>query len=88
MIKNVYIHTPFCLKKCRYCDFAVHAIGTASPPTTPHILDLTTKYQHYLETEIAFWQKKLLINKKGFDTIYFGGGTPSIYSAEALHKVL
>lgn len=26
-IKNIYIHIPFCFKKCLYCDFAVHAVG-------------------------------------------------------------
>ena len=26
-LKNIYIHTPFCLKKCLYCDFPVYAVG-------------------------------------------------------------
>lgn len=32
VIKNIYIHIPFCLKKCSYCDFPVHAIGTQNQP--------------------------------------------------------
>jgi oxygen-independent coproporphyrinogen-3 oxidase len=79
MIKNIYIHLPFCLKKCKYCDFAVHAIGQE---ITSHTDDLMTRYLTNLKKEISHWQSKL--NLGAFETIYFGGGTPSIYSSSQL----
>lgn len=48
MIKNIYIHLPFCIKKCKYCDFAVHAVGNQGS-------DLMTTYIEKLKAEIRYW---------------------------------
>lgn len=74
---NIYIHIPFCQQKCTYCKFAI----------TPVFDDYKKKkYLHFLENEI----KNTLVQKniKKVNTIYFGGGTPSILSADEIKKIL
>jgi coproporphyrinogen III oxidase-like Fe-S oxidoreductase len=75
-IKNIYIHIPFCLKKCSYCDFPVHALGTKQDRS--HTLSLIDNYIQYLCKEINFCLSKNQTSIDDIDTIYFGGGTPSI----------
>lgn len=74
---NIYIHIPFCKQKCTYCKFAI----------TPVFDDYKKKkYLHFLQNEI----KKTLAEKniQKVDTIYFGGGTPSILKIEEIEKIL
>jgi putative oxygen-independent coproporphyrinogen III oxidase len=69
-----YLHIPFCQTHCRYCDFAV-TIGTE---------DLIEKYVQYLLQEIAFTPT----DHQGLNTIYFGGGTPSLLSPNQLERLI
>lgn len=66
---GIYLHIPFCLSKCRYCDF--YSIPAASD-------ELKDRYINALVSHI----KEYAIQSKDFivDTIYFGGGTPSLLS--------
>jgi len=64
---GLYIHVPFCEKKCKYCDFY-------SSFVTEELLD---NYTTALIREIKQWGGKLC---RPIDTIYFGGGTPSLLS--------
>jgi len=67
MTKNasaLYIHIPFCVKKCAYCDFASY-----------ENYDLQEAYFDALKNEILIQSKKW--GKNVFDTIFIGGGTPS-----------
>ena len=70
-LKGMYIHIPFCLKKCDYCDFY-------SLKYSPEIADLYTK---------AVIQRLNCIND-AVDTVYFGGGTPSVMGYERIVKIL
>ena len=72
MVKNAYIHIPFCKQKCNYCTF----VSFARP-------DLQSKYIESLLKEIK-------TNYKGenLDTIYFGGGTPSLLKIEDFTRIL
>ncbi len=65
MSSGLYIHIPFCKSKCLYCDFNSFAGQD----------ECMAPYFCALEREIEVWSKKL--SGKKFDTIYFGGGTPS-----------
>jgi len=69
-MSGIYIHIPFCKSKCTYCDFA----------SFPKEIGKTESYFAclYRETE---GRAKTLSGKK-FDTVYFGGGTPSIVPAK------
>lgn len=70
--KGLYIHIPFCLKKCKYCDF-VSFVGKESQ------IDL------YIEELL---KEALKYKGERIDTIFLGGGTPSVLSAQQLDKLL
>ena len=76
-IYNTYIHIPFCERKCNYCDF------TSLKGTNSQI----ERYVNYLLKEIEIYKKKYDLSEKQ-DTIYFGGGTPSLLPIDSLEKIL
>lgn len=83
MIKHLYIHWPFCRKKCSYCDFA-------SFPNKNN--DLIKKYHTALCNEIKHTtfdgqQSSEKNSKPSISTIFFGGGTPSIYPIPLLEEL-
>lgn len=72
---GIYLHIPFCKKACHYCDFHFS--------TTPHYKDEILKA---IRSEISL-RKDYLGNEK-IETIYFGGGTPSLLSADELQLLI
>jgi oxygen-independent coproporphyrinogen-3 oxidase len=79
---GVYIHIPFCERKCTYCNFN----------TTDFFEELAGRYIDAVSREIAYWGENLTQVSGGaptqVDTIYFGGGTPSIVDAAQLAKLI
>ena len=75
---SVYIHVPFCVKKCAYCDFL----------SFPSCLDRIGEYVGALCKEIRLSPKWFETEKKSLQTIYFGGGTPSLLSPEQIKTIL
>ena len=73
---GIYIHIPFCIKKCYYCDFVSY----------PNMLKKQEEYIERLMQEVEA-NKDLLKNNK-VTTIYIGGGTPSSIKPELIKKVL
>lgn len=73
---GIYIHVPFCVRKCYYCDFL-------SAP-----VDERTKEQYVqaVKEEIYSYQENLKAYQ--IQTIYFGGGTPSLLTAAQLQEIL
>lgn len=71
---GIYIHIPFCRKACHYCNFHFSTN-----------LQRKTDYIAALHTEIAL-QKDYLNNAK-IETVYFGGGTPSLLSAAEINGI-
>ncbi|MBT6341749.1 MAG: radical SAM family heme chaperone HemW [Desulfobacula sp.] len=71
--KSIYIHIPFCVKKCGYCDFFSNTD-----------LSLIPDYILALQNEI----KKRADSEDKIDTIYFGGGTPSLLSVKDVDTLL
>ena len=63
---GIYVHIPFCKSKCAYCDFA----------SFPDKIDLAEGYMACVYREMAMRKDEL--SKKTFDTLYIGGGTPSV----------
>ena len=71
-IDGIYIHIPFCNKRCHYCDFHVFI----------NMNDKIDKYVEYLIKEIKLYPKYK------YNTIYFGGGTPSLLSQKHIEMIL
>lgn len=72
---GIYIHIPFCEKKCPYCSF--YSVKCSE--------EMQQKYTEKVCAEIEKWGKNL---KRRVSTIYFGGGTPSLIGAEKIIKIL
>ncbi len=74
---SLYIHIPWCVQKCPYCDFNSHALKQEVPESVyvQHLLD-------DLRQDLAYVQGRKL------STIFIGGGTPSLFSAEAIGRLL
>ncbi len=73
---GIYIHIPFCRSRCSYCDFA----------TGMYNASLAERYVENLINEIGSWHE--VERPAGVDTIYFGGGTPSLLSPSQLERLL
>lgn len=79
---SLYIHIPWCIKKCPYCDFNSHGIkqlgGLDEIPEQAYIDKLLLD----LEQELPFiWGRRL-------HSIFIGGGTPSLFSAEGMDRLI
>lgn len=77
---GLYIHIPFCLSKCSYCDFYSIPLCSKDLKTIPD------KYIDLLLIELKSRIKQF--NVKKFSTLYFGGGTPSLLSANQIEKLM
>jgi putative oxygen-independent coproporphyrinogen III oxidase len=75
---SVYVHFPWCLQKCPYCDFASAAIRR---PDVPHVA-----YADAVLRELAFRAPSLA--GETLASVFFGGGTPSLWSAREIGRVL
>ncbi len=74
---GIYVHIPFCRRKCEYCDFYSLADGNA---------ELMDRYQKAICTHIK--ETGLLAPGYQVDTVYFGGGTPSFFGGDRLSAIL
>lgn len=79
---GIYIHIPFCVQKCLYCDFDSAPVGADSSA-----LARMAAYCKELCTEILN-KAEIYRNKYYVDTIFFGGGTPTLAPAESIISVL
>ena len=74
---SLYVHIPWCIRKCPYCDFNSH-VATQDIPETAYVKAL----QQDIDLQLASAQQRKLVS------IFFGGGTPSLFSASAIASVL
>lgn len=73
----VYVHLPWCVRKCPYCDFNSHLAPRAIPQ------------DQYADALLADLRADLdLVAGRKVDTVFFGGGTPSLFGAPAIGRVL
>lgn len=75
---SLYIHLPWCIKKCPYCDFNSHAKDNISDLEYAYIDALIKD----LESELPY------IFGRPISSIFLGGGTPSLFSAQAIDKLM
>jgi len=78
MKAGLYLHIPFCLKKCGYCDFY-------SIRAEPRQI---TAFLHACADEIELYCKHPVFSQFEFQTLYFGGGTPSLLSARQITELI
>jgi len=79
---SLYIHLPWCLKKCPYCDFNSHEWAGEGGPSTP-------PEQRYLDALRADLEASLpLIWGRTVHSVFIGGGTPSLFSPDAIDRLL
>ena len=75
---SLYIHIPWCIKKCPYCDFNSHAVKSDTPEAAyidTLLNDLTEDLQRYAIT-------------RPISSIFIGGGTPSLFAPESFERLL
>jgi len=74
----LYVHLPWCVRKCPYCDFNSHAVPGAGVPEEPYVAalldDLASVAPHCAGRPIV--------------SVFFGGGTPSLFSARSVDRLL
>jgi len=74
---SLYIHIPWCVRKCPYCDFNSHEAGKE--------LDESA----YVNALMADFEQEIQHNQhRQIQSIFFGGGTPSLFSAESINNII
>ena len=74
---SLYVHIPWCVKKCPYCDFNSHEKNQSFDEQAyveTLLLDMESEHQHCQQRTLR--------------SIFFGGGTPSLFSAQAIQKII
>lgn len=85
MVFEVYVHVPFCMRRCGYCDFNTYTARDLGGGAT------RTGYAQQAIREMELvrrWQLDHGIEEPAADTVFFGGGTPTILPAEDLAAML
>ena len=86
---SLYVHIPWCVRKCPYCDFNSHELraSSASDTNTRSLsAELETQYAEALMRDLEYalpqiWGRRVM-------SVFFGGGTPSLLSAPVLDQIL
>jgi len=74
---SLYVHIPWCISKCPYCDFNSHIAPNEIPE------------KDYTDTLLEDFQKDLLwVQGRKISSIFFGGGTPSLFSGQSIRRVI
>lgn len=83
---SLYVHLPWCLKKCPYCDFNSHEVR--QPDGSPSTLSVDTEHR-YLDALCADLESALpLIWGRRVHSVFIGGGTPSLFSPSGIDRLL
>lgn len=73
----LYVHMPWCVRKCPYCDFNSHQLKSAQPD------------RGYVDVLIRDFDAELpLVTGRRIDTVFFGGGTPSLFAPDDFARLL
>ncbi|MFL6576523.1 MAG: radical SAM protein, partial [Povalibacter sp.] len=74
---SLYVHMPWCVRKCPYCDFNSH-VAPEKLPQRDYIDALVADLEHDLP----------MVQGRSLVSIFFGGGTPSLFSPEEIDRFL
>jgi oxygen-independent coproporphyrinogen-3 oxidase len=75
---SLYVHLPWCVRKCPYCDFNSHVVPAAGLPESA--------YLHALLEDLDFATRDC--DDRALVSVFFGGGTPSLFAARSIERVL
>lgn len=75
---SLYVHLPWCLRKCPYCDFNSHAAGEGGVPEAAYLDALRADLEAALP---RVWGRRV-------SSVFIGGGTPSLFSPEGIDRLL
>ena len=84
---SLYIHIPFCIAKCGYCDFNSYALDTLLEKGHASE-DWARRYADALMEEVKSRIEEFSLEGRRIETIFFGGGTPSLFPPEETKRVL
>lgn len=85
MINNsmgIYIHIPFCMKKCNYCDFLSFPVNEEIKPLYVNAL------KREIDVHAKLYGKESSNDRKIISSIFFGGGTPSILESKFIYDIM
>lgn len=88
---SLYVHMPWCLRKCPYCDFNSHGLSEADgePDAADAALRMASLQQPYIDALIADLEQALpLIWGRPIISVFVGGGTPNLVSPEEIARLL
>lgn len=74
---SLYIHLPWCVQKCPYCDFNSHALKNGLPEAA-YVQALIADFDYHLS----------ILSGRPLKSIFFGGGTPSLFSGAGIEQIL
>lgn len=77
----IYIHIPFCTKKCDFCDSYSFKVGS-------HKEEVIKKYVDRLCDELILWSEQGNLSDRPVSTVHLGGGTPNFVGSAALKRIL
>ena len=75
---SLYVHLPWCLKKCPYCDFNSHEFASGQPPEARYLEALRCDLEAALP---QVWGRRVV-------SVFIGGGTPSLFSPESVERLI
>ena len=75
---SLYVHIPYCISKCPYCDFNSHVV-----PEIPE-----ARYTDALIQELNHYARMNDWRGRAVQTIFFGGGTPSTFQPSSIARIL
>ena len=78
MTAALYVHIPFCERRCSYCDF--YTVAWPNPPLA--------EYVDLVQREMALWRQRSGFAELRFETVFFGGGTPSLLTPSQIGRLL
>lgn len=78
---GLYIHIPYCVQKCPYCDFNSYAVGNSGTADE-------ARYTSAVLAELKLHARSAEWQTRECSSIFFGGGTPSLFSAKSIGEIL
>ncbi len=86
---GVYVHIPYCVKKCPYCDFNSYSLSAHAGPGRGAVDSMPeADYVRALCAELAHYRTREGWKNREVKTVFFGGGTPSLFAPAAIKTVL